>query len=207
MQVLKPTEKNIQLAANIIKRGGLVVYPTDTVYGLGCNPLDEKALEKAFKAKQRRDKPFPILAYSITDAQKIAHLTKEAKKLAKKYWPGPLTMVLLKKETLPNLATCNQKTVGVRIPNHEIALKLIHLSNGLLVGTSANKTGEPPPRNVQEAINQLGEKIDVYLDAGPVKHGIPSTVIDLTAQPPRLLRKGPISLEEILKTLENSGSE
>lgn len=188
-------------AQRIVKEGGLVVYPTDTVYGLGCNPFNVTAVKRVFGVKGERRKPLPILASSIDSVEKIAFLLQEAKKIAKWFWPGPLTLVVPKKPTLPDLVTCKLNSVGVRVPKHDVALKLISLSNGLLVGTSANKTGEKPPRTADEAAQQLGEEVDVILDGGPTTLGVSSTVVDLTSKKPRILREGPMSLKEISEVL------
>ena len=184
-------------ASQVVRKGGLVVYPTETVYGLGCNPFNVEAVKRIFKAKGERGKPLPILASSFKHIEKIASVSQEGEKIAKKFWPGPLTLVFPKKLALPDIVTCNLDSVGVRIPKHDVALQLIGLSNGLLVGTSANRTGEKPPQTVQEAARQLKEEVDVILDGGSTTLGKPSTVADLTSKKPRILREGPISLKEI----------
>ena len=127
--------------------------------------------------------------------------SQKALKIAKAFWPGSVTLILPKKPELPDIVTCNRDSVGVRVPNHEVALELIRLSNGLLIGTSANKTGEAPPKTPKEVIKQLGERVDIVLDGGAVPLGTPSTVVDLTAEKPVIIRKGPIRLESILKVL------
>jgi len=197
MRILKATRNNVLAASRIVRKGGLVVYPTETVYGLGCDPFNIEAVKRIFKVKGERRKPLPILASSINHVEKIASMSQEGKKIAKKFWPGPLTLVFPKKLVLPNMVTCNLNSVGVRIPKHDVALQLISSSNGLLIGTSANKTGEKPPRTVQEATQPLKEEVDVVLDGGPTTLGKPSTVADLTTKKPRILREGPISLKEI----------
>lgn len=201
MQVLKATEKNIAVASEIVRKGGLVVYPTETVYGLGCDPFSIRAVERVFQVKGNREKPLPILASSIGHVEKVAYLSESVKCVAAKFWPGPLTMVLNKKPLLPDIVTCNQDSVGVRIPRHNVAIRLIQLSNGLLVGTSANKTGKKPSKTVEEATKQVGREVDVILDGGPVSYGVSSTVVDFTSTRPKLLREGPISLKEILVIL------
>jgi len=199
MRVLKATADNILAASQIVRRGGLVIYPTDTVYGLGCDPLNIEAVKRVFKTKGERKKPLPILASDIEHVEKIAYLSERTKTIATRFWPGPLTLVVPKKPTLPDIVTCNEDSVGVRVPKHDIAIQLIRLSNGLLVGTSANKTGAKPPRTAYEAAEQLGEDVDMILDGGPTTVGKPSTVVDLTSEKPKILREGPISLEEVLR--------
>jgi len=201
MQILKATRDNISIASQIVKKGGLVVYPTDTVYGLGCDPFNVTAVKQVFRLKRKRRKPLPILASNINHVKRIATLSREAEKIANCFWPGPLTLVLPKKPVLPEVVTCNLDSVGVRVPKHDVALKLIDLSNGLLIGTSANKTGEKPPRTAQEAAEQLGQEINLILDGGPVTLGVPSTIINLTSKEPKILREGPISFQEILGVL------
>jgi len=199
MKIMQATRNAIQTAAQTVKKGGVIVYPTDTVYGLGCNPFDQEAVTRIFKIKGERTKPLPILASNINEVEKIAHVTEKTQKLAKKFWPGPLTMVLLKKPLLPEIVTCKLDSVAMRVPNHDVALELIRLSGGLLIGTSANKTGEKPPRTASEAVEQIGEEVDLILDGGPTPLGASSTIIDLTTETPRILRHGPIRIEDISK--------
>lgn len=199
MKIIRATKVTIQSAAQIVKKGGVIVYPTDTVYGLGCNPFNENAVKRLFKIKGERTKPLPILASNIKEIEKIAQTTETTIKLAKKFWPGPLTMVLPKKSSLPNTVTCNLGSVAVRVPNHQVALELIRLSGGLLVGTSANKSGKKPSRTALDAAEQIGEEVDVILDGGSTPIGASSTVIDLTEERPKILRQGPIEIDDILK--------
>jgi L-threonylcarbamoyladenylate synthase len=204
MPFLKATPDNIKKASKIVGKEGLVIFPTDTVYGLGCNPFNIEAVEKVFKVKgERKNKPLPILASSLRAVERIAHMNKNARKIAKQYWPGPLTLVVPKKPTLPNMVTCSLESVGVRIPNHKVALQLITLCGGLLVGTSANKTGEKPPKTAQEAARQLGEEVDIVLDDGPTPLGQESSVIDLTQKEPKILREGTIKLKHITDTIND----
>lgn len=200
MRILTAKEDNILRASRIIARGGLVVYPTDTVYGLGCDPLNIEAVTRVLNVKGEREKPLPILASDINSVKKIGFVSERAGRIAARFWPGPLTIVVPKKPVLPNLVTCTLNSVGVRIPQHEVALRLISLSNGLLVGTSANKTGEKPPRTAREAAEQLGKEVDMILDGGPAPLGVPSTVVDLSQEKLKILREGSISLEELVNT-------
>ena len=202
MKLLKATKNNIMLVAQIVRRGGLVVYPTETVYGLGCNPFNVEAVKHILKVKDNRNKPLPILAASIGDADKIAFVSPNGKKLAAKFWPGPLTMVFPKKPALPDVVTFGWDSVGLRVPDNNVALHLIRLSGGLLIGSSANRTGEKPPRTVQEISAELREMVDVVLDGGATAQGKPSTVVaDLSSEKPRILREGPVSLKEIFDAL------
>lgn len=201
MKVLKATKTNILSTAKIVRQGGLVVYPTETVYGLGCDPLNVQAVKRILTVKGDRNKPLPVLAASLEYAERIATLSQNGRRLAAKFWPGPLTMVFPKKPALPDIVTFGLDSMGVRIPANEVALSLIDLSGGLLVGSSANISGEEPAQNVQELSEKLMDKVDVILDGGATVQGKPSTVVDLTSDKPRILREGPVSLKEILDAL------
>jgi L-threonylcarbamoyladenylate synthase len=205
MSILKATRNNIRLASRMVKRGGLVIYPTETVYGLGCDPFNVEAVKQILTLKGIRKKPLPVLAASIEDAERIATISQRGKRLAAKFWPGPLTLVFPKKPFLPDIVTFGLDSVGVRIPDSELALRLIGLSNGLLIGSSANRGGEEPPRAVQEVADELKEKVDVVLDGGCSTQGRPSTVVDLTLGKPRILREGPIGFMQILDVLAFNG--
>jgi len=202
MRILKATRENILTASQTVKTGGLVVYPTDTVYGLGCDPFNAEAVKRVFRVKGEREKPLPILASDIEQAEKIAYLSKNARKIVERFWPGPLMIVVPKKPTLPNIVTCSLGSVGVRVPKHDLAIQFISLSNGLLVGTSANKAGKKPTLTASEAAEQLGKEVDVILDMGPTSLGVPSTVISLTSEKPRILREGPLSSKDIFGFLQ-----
>jgi L-threonylcarbamoyladenylate synthase len=201
MIVLKATKKNIVVAAQVLRNGGLVVYPTETVYGLGCDPFKVEAVKRLLDVKANRSKPLPVLAARIADVENVAFVSQNGKRLAAKFWPGSLTLVFYKKPTFPDVVTSGWDSVGLRIPDHDVALRLIRLSGGLLVGSSANRTGEKPPRAVNEISDELKEMVDVVLDGGPAVQGMPSTVADLTSDKPRILREGPISLQAILDAL------
>ena len=201
-----PSLEAIREAASVVRRGGLVVYPTDTVYGLGANPLDERAVERVYLAKERSfSKPLPVLVASLEDAKRIAVLSERAERLARAFWPGPLTLVLEARPLLPCIVTACRRRVAVRMPNNRIALLLIEESGGLLIGTSANISGYPPPRTAAEAIRQLGGRVDLVLDAGPTRLGSPSTVLDLSEGTPRVLRRGPIREKDIARVLGRGG--
>jgi len=201
MTVLKATKNNIMVAAQIVRRGGLVVYPTETVYGLGCDPFNVEAVKRILDVKGNRKKPLPVLAASIVDVDKVAFVSPNGKRLAAKFWPGPLTLVFSKKPALPDVVTFGWDSVGLRIPDNDVALHLIRLSGGLLIGSSANRTGEEPSRAVQEISGDLKDMVDVVLDGGATVQGMPSTVADLTSEKPRILREGPVSLKELLDAL------
>jgi L-threonylcarbamoyladenylate synthase len=205
MTVLKATRNNIMIASRIVKRGGLAIYPTETVYGLGCNPFIVEAVNRIMKVKGERRKPLPVLAASIADAEKVAFISQRGKRLAAKFWPGPLTLIFTKKPALPEVVTFGLDSVGLRIPDSDVALRLVGLSGGLLIGSSANRSGEEPPRTVQEVPDELKEKVDVVLDGGATAQGRPSTIADLTSTKPKIIREGPIHYKEILNALTLSG--
>ncbi len=195
--ILSATLENILTASRKVKDGGLVIYPTDTVYGLGCDPFNLKAVKRIFHLKGERKRPLPILASDVKSIEEIAFSSEKAKRISAEFWPGPLTIVIPKRPVLPEIVTCNLHSVGVRVPKNSVAIQLISLSDGLLVGTSANKTAERPPHTAHEAAEKLGKEVDLILDGGPTSLGVSSTVVDLTGQKPKILRKGPISFRDI----------
>lgn len=190
----RPGKKVIARAAKRLRAGALVAFPTETVYGLGANVLNKKAVARLYKVKRRpKTKPFTV---HIEDASLIRKLgceiTKEAGRLMDKYWPGPLTMIL----------NCrNGEKIGFRMPDNKVALGLIKESGVPVVAPSANISGQEPPTRPGDVLKQLGGKIDLLLDAGPTDVGIESTVIDMTVSPPGILREGAISREKLSKVL------
>lgn len=202
MEVSIP-ERQIKEAANIIKTGGLVIYPTETVYGLGANPKNRIAVLKVFGAKNRPlDNPLSVAVKNLNQADEIVYLNKSVKKIAKAFLPGPLTIVLRKKALLPKELTGGLDKVGIRIPNHPVALRLVELA-GPITATSANLSGHPAPKTADDAKEQLGDKVDFVLDAGICGSGQPSTVVDLSVEDKfEILREGNISkkmIEDVLK--------
>jgi L-threonylcarbamoyladenylate synthase len=188
-------------AASTIRAGGLVVYPTETVYGLGADAFSSKALAKIFKIKGRETKkPIPLAVNSIDMARQVAELTPAAEVLFM-FLPGPLTIVAPARPSVSNLITAGTGKVGIRVPNHLVALKLIDFVGGPITSTSANLSGKPAPLTLREALEQIGKNVDVALDAGRCKLGVPSTVVDVTPKRPKVLRSGPIPEEEIIKVL------
>lgn len=192
----KKIEKHkIENAANLIKEGKLVVYPTDTVYGLGTDPFNIAAVRKILEVKKRDEKKgLPILASSIEHVKRIAKVNIQVEVLAQAYWPGPLTIIIPKLKCLPPIVTGGLESVAVRVPQNPIALLLAELSEGLVIGTSANISNNPSPRTAQEANEQIGESVDLILDGGTSKLGVSSTIIDITNENPRIIRQGPIKI-------------
>ena len=192
-------------AVRIIKKGGLVAFPTETVYGLGANALDKKAVRKIFKVKKRPlDNPIIVHIAEIEDLNLLAkNIPEEVKILTKKFWPGPLTLVLFKKKIVPEEVTAGTNTVAIRMPDNEIALRLIRSSGVPIAAPSANLAGKPSSTIAQHVFEDLGDKIDLIFDGGPTKIGVESTVVDLTVQPPQILRPGGISFEELKRVIKN----
>jgi len=201
LRILKVSQSSILNAIRVVKIGGLIVYPTDTVYGLGCDPFNMRAVKRLIDAKGQRKKPLPILASDIEHVKIVAEVSEAAERLARKFWPGPLTMVLKKKPQLPKMVTFGRDTVGVRVPNHPVALELLRRCDGLLIGTSANITGKKSTVTAENAANQLGDKVDLILDGGRAALGRGSTVVNLTGRRLRVERVGPIGLKEITSIL------
>ncbi len=198
----KPERSILDIAIQILLRGGVVVYPTDTVYGLGANPFNEISVLKIYEVKEREfNKPLPILVSDIKVALRLGVFDDIALKLAKTFWPGPLTIVVKRKIGIASLALGEQEKVALRMPKHKIALKLALSLGGAIIGTSANKSGFKAAKTAKEAEEMIGEKVNLILDSGPSPGGIPSTIIDVTVRPFKVIRLGPISIEEIEKTL------
>jgi L-threonylcarbamoyladenylate synthase len=201
MKLLEATDENIRKTATIVKLGGLVVYPTETVYGLGCAPHILEAAEKLCKLKGRSDKSLPLICHSTEFASKIVELNPAAERLAERFWPGPLTLVLPAKQEYSRWVTHGAKTLAVRVPGHPVSRELARLSGGVIVSTSANKAGEPPATTAQEAVDALGDGVNIILDDGPSPGEKPSTILDVSGEHAWILRAGPVSAEQIKDTL------
>ena len=192
---------SIHEARNIVRRGGLVAYPTDTVYGLGCDPFNREAVERVVRSKSRSKGSLPVLVESVEVAQAYGSFSDLATRLAEKFWPGPLTLVVPAKASFPTSVTSESLTVGLRIPNHEIARKLIKSCGGGLIGTSANLSGNPSPRTAGEVMKELKDRVDLIIDGGGVLAGGESTVAIVTEGTLSVLREGALSREEILSAV------
>lgn len=183
---------HIRAAADVLRRGGLVAFPTETVYGLGADAFSAEAVAKVFEAKGRPpDNPLIVHIADIMYFFEIAEtISPIAQKLADKFWPGPLTLVVRHRKQFPSIVVAGLPTVAVRMPKHPIALRLIRLFGRGIVGPSANLSGKPSPTTAQHVYDDLGGKIDIILDAGPTTIGVESTVIDVTTETPVILRLG-----------------
>jgi L-threonylcarbamoyladenylate synthase len=185
-------------ALEILRAGGLVAFPTDTVYGLGCLAFDQAAIELIYVAKDRPlEKAIPVLIADVDDLDRVARdLPELARRLASRFWPGPLTLILPKRADLP-AAVSATATVGVRVPDNDAARTLLRAAGPMAV-TSANLSGRASPRTVSEVMAQLGRRIPLILDGGETRGGIPSTVVDVSSgAEPVILREGPITLDQI----------
>ncbi|HOM97712.1 MAG TPA: L-threonylcarbamoyladenylate synthase, partial [Acetomicrobium sp.] len=193
-----PDVEVIKLAAEKIRERGLVAFPTETVYGLGANALDEEAVRKIFLAKGRpQDNPLIVHVASLEAAQRIAYCSQRALNLMKAFWPGPLTLVMKSKEIVPKITSGGLDTVAIRMPSHPVALALIEKSGIPIAAPSANTSGRPSPTNAEAVYDDLGDKIDVILDSGPTDVGVESTVIDVTGERVVLLRPGGLPVEAL----------
>jgi L-threonylcarbamoyladenylate synthase len=200
-RIVKTNLEGLVLAADTVAKGGLICYPTDTVYGLGCDPFNPIAVEKAIAAKGKRARTMPVLVKTTNDAERLTDFSESAQKLANRYWPGPITIVLPAKDRVPSILA-PQRTLGVRSPKHAVCQQLLGLCSGYLVGTSANLTGRPPATSAAEVEDQLGDRVDIILDGGKSSLGVASTVVDLTKSRLTIVREGPIARAEILRCLK-----
>jgi len=193
----------IKEAAKIINEGGTVVFPTETVYGIGADALNDEAVDKIFKAKGRpQDNPLIVHIAEFDEVYNlVTEIPQNAKKLADKFWPGPMTMILNKKDILSDKITAGLKTAAIRLPVNEIALALIRESNKPIAAPSANISGRPSPTEVGHVIDDLMGKVDMIIDGGNTYIGLESTVVDMTTDIPMILRPGGITIEDIIKVL------
>lgn len=195
--------EKIKRVAEIIRNKGLVVYPTETLYGLGANALDAQAILKVFNVKQRSlSRPITLAVADEKMLEKVAEVNDLTKKIVHTCLPGPLSLLLNKKEIVPKELTCGQTKVGIRIPDHPVALSLIRVLGIPITATSANISGQPAPVSAEEANKQIGKKVDLVIDSGLTKIGRPSTIIDLTLDPPRVIRSGAFPVEKLQTLVE-----
>ncbi|MEM2759123.1 MAG: L-threonylcarbamoyladenylate synthase [Candidatus Methanomethylicia archaeon] len=206
--ILKVDPENLEMdkitiAANVIRNGGLVAFPTETVYGLGVDALNAEAVKRMYMVKMRPlDNPTIVHVSRISDVYRLSvEVPDKAEELMKRFWPGPLTIVLKASEIVPRVTTGGLDTVGIRMPNHKVALALIDSSETPIAAPSANIAGRPSPTLAQHVIQDFYGKIDVILDAGPTRIGVESTVLDLTQTPPQILRPGGVTYEELKEVL------
>lgn len=199
--ILAPTPQNLRLAASEIKNGGLVAFPTETVYGLGCSAYCERAARSVYEVKGRpSDNPLIVHFSEFAAAEEACRVNSAAKLLASRFMPGPLTVVLSKKESIPYAVTGGLETVAVRVPSHPVAREFLALTGGV-AAPSANTSTKPSPTSAAHVLDDLGGKIPYIIDGGSSAVGIESTIIDCSQAKPRLLRRGGIPLEQIIDTI------
>ncbi len=199
--LLNDNQNDIEKAGKILSGGGLVAIPTETVYGLAANALDGRAVASIFRAKGRpMDNPLIVHIADIEDISRfslVSRFPEKAKLLAKKFWSGPLTMIMPKGESIPDEVSAGLDTVAIRFPSHTLAQKLIKAAGVPLAAPSANISGSPSPTTAEHVMNDMNGRIDAVVDGGECSVGLESTVITLAVDPPRLLRPGKITVEQI----------
>lgn len=203
---LRDTSEDISEAAQIIKDGGLVAFPTETVYGLGANALDPEAVEKIYEAKGRpSDNPTIVHISQISDVLKLTYrITADMRTLMDAFWPGPMTMIVPRRDVVPNVTTGNLDTVGIRMPDNQVARELIRRSGCVIAAPSANLSGKPSPTTAQHVLDDLDGRIDAVIEGDECKVGIESSVIDVTGDVPMILRPGIITRADFEKALGKS---
>lgn len=191
------------LAGECIRKGGVVAFPTETVYGLGADALNAVAAEKIYEAKERpRDNPLIVLIAEVASLEKIvSYIPPKAKVLAERFWPGPLTMILEKSSEVPLVTTGGLHKVAVRIPDHPLTLEIIRQAGGYVTGPSANTSGRPSPTLAKYVKEDMQGKIPMIVDGGELPLGIESTIIDMTVEPPVILRPGCITKEMLVECI------
>jgi L-threonylcarbamoyladenylate synthase len=201
--ILAQDPLSLTRALEVLGKGGLVAFPTDTVYGVGAMAFDRKAVESIYTAKDRPgEKAIPILIGDVEDLKKVCPgLPELALKLAGRFWPGPLTLVVPKHPELSEAVSASG-TVGVRMPDHPVARALLRLAGPMAV-TSANISGRPSPTDAKEVFNQLGGRVALIIDGGKTPGGVPSTVVDCVGAEPKILRVGPIPDAQIHEAAAN----
>jgi len=198
-----PSEQEIEKAAEILRAGGLVAFPTETVYGLGADASNPAAVKKIFAAKGR-PADHPVIVH-IADMSELKHWAAEVPRaawlLAEKFWPGPLTMVLKRSPHVNDLISGGQNSIGLRVPGHPVAQQLLKAFGGGIAAPSANKFGRLSPTTAEHVREELGNAVEMVLDGGPCDVGIESTIVDLTHDPPAILRPGRVSAQQIADAL------
>ena len=195
-QGIQTAETQVEKAVSILLHGGLVAFPTDTLYALGANAFIETAVRQVYQVKHRpTEMALPLLLSKAMDMEKVAvDIPQAAWDLAERFWPGALTLILHKGPSIPPVVTAGNDTIAVRVPNHPLALKLIEATGVPLTGTSANRFGESDPVTATEVRRQLGEEVDLILDGGACPLEGASTIVDMTSDTPRIVRDGVLSI-------------
>ncbi|MHA1303430.1 MAG: L-threonylcarbamoyladenylate synthase [Candidatus Heimdallarchaeaceae archaeon] len=198
-------DRLIEQAVLYLKSGDVIAFPTDTVYGVGANVFDEQAVNKIFEIKQRpRDKPINVLISSMDQLEQLIEgINPLAERLFRLFWPGALTLILLKKDSVPEVVTAGKYTIGVRMPKNPVALKIIEELGSPLAATSANISGKKSPLNAKEVFEQLGGRIPLILDGGETQERVESTILDLSSKKPKILREGGIPSEKLKRVISD----
>lgn len=206
-RVFRVSEENFEAvleeAAAIIRSGGTVAFPTETVYGLGADGLNPGAVRKIFEAKERPPgNPLSLLVHSREDLEKVAkNIPEKALKLMDSFWPGPLTIILEKNDIVPEITSGNLQSIGLRMPDHRIPLELVKRAGTPLAAPSANLSGKPSPSLAVHVVADLSGRIDAIIDGGDAAIGLESTVVDMTVEPPVVLRPGAVGIEELERVI------
>ena len=195
----KINENELRETAKDLKNGKIAIFPTETVYGIGANGLDKNAIKKIYEAKQRPlNKPISLLVSNIDMIENVAKdITNIEYSIIEKFFPGPLTIILKKKETIPDILTAGSDTIGIRMPANDIALNLINYAGVPLATPSANLSGKPSGTNLKDIIKDFDGNVDCFIDDGPSKIGLASTIVKVIDGVPHILRQGSISIDEI----------
>jgi len=200
-EVMRANGGAVRCAVESLASGRVVAFPTDTVYGLGANPWDDVAVRHLYEVKERPlDLPIPLLLSDGEELRRVGRLPESCQGLPERFWPGGLTLVVPKTEAVSS-AVSNRPTVALRVPDHELARRLIREAGGVLAVTSANLSGGVSPRTAGGVAAQLGGRISLIVDGGPSEVGVASTIVDCSVAPPRLLRRGAVSEEELRAAL------
>ena len=200
------SDPSLRQAADIVRQGGVIAFPTDTFYGLGACPFDARAVQRLvdLKDRSRRTAPILVLIRSRADlAALVAEITPAAERLMDACWPGPLTLIFRAVAAVPPVLTAGTGTIGVRLPAHPDVQRLLEAVGGPLTGTSANRSGRPPATTGDEVEQALGNGVDAILDGGATPGGLPSTVVDTTLTPPRVIREGRIPTASVLAVINS----
>jgi len=199
-----PDEELLAQAAEIVRRGGVVVFPTDTLYGLAADPENSEAVHLVFRLKHRHaSEALPLVAGSLEQVEASGvSMTRLARRLAEKFWPGPVTMVMAAGRRLGPVADAAAGTVAVRVPAHDVARGLALAVGSLVTATSSNVSGRPPSSTADEAVSGLGPGVGGVVDAGPTRGGPPSTIVDVRGERPVLLRDGAVPFARVVAALE-----
>ena len=202
---LRESKEAIEEAVEVIRKGGVIVYPTDTLYGLGADATNEVAVRRVFKIKKRPEtKPVPVIISDLEMAKKLAYFDKKIEKILFSIWPEAVTVLLEKKYTLPEIVTAGQRMIALRLPDYKIAHFLVVKSGVPLIATSANISDQPASNKIKEVLKQFAGgyyKPDLVLDAGDLKFSQASTILDLSRDKPKILRVGPVSKKKLFEII------